>query len=486
MGDADLFPANAASGAPEPAAAPPDQASNLHEYSVSELAFALKRSIEDGFGRVRLRGEISGLKKPASGHLYLDLQDADAVIAGVCWKSTLARLKLAPEYGMEVIVTGKITTYPKSSKYQIVIEGIELAGEGALLKLLEDRKKKLAAEGLFDDGRKVAVPFLPEVIGVVTSPSGAVIRDILHRLADRFPRHVLLWPARVQGEGAADEIAAAIAGFNALGEGSTVPRPDVIIVARGGGGVEDLWAFNEEIVVRAAAASRIPLISAVGHETDTTLIDFAADLRAPTPSAAAELAVPVRADLIAQTAGLGARLFAGTSRALKRQRERLAGLGRGLRGPAEALGLATQRLDFATERLLRSHLAALAVHVGRLDAAANRLRPALLRRDAEARVRRLGTVAGRLAREFRRTVEEQGTRLTGLANLLESVSHRSVLARGYAVVRDPQYVPVTSVAAARPGMELDIELGDGHMKATVEHGPKTRSAKTRGAETRDG
>src|SRR5205814_1236790 len=264
-------------------------------------------SIEENFAVVRVRGEISGFKRHSSGHCYLSLKDADAVIDAVCWRMTAMRLGLKPEDGMEVVCTGRLTTFPGRSKYQLVIDTIELAGVGALLKLLEDRRKRLAAEGLFDAERKKKLPFLPEVIGVVTSPSGAVIRDILHRLADRFPRRVLIWPVAVQGEKAAGEVAAAIAGFNRLAEDRPVPRPQVLIVARGGGSLEDLWAFNEEIVVRAAAASAIPLISAVGHETDTTLIDFASDRRAPTPTAAAEMAVPVRADLLAQTLDFGKR-----------------------------------------------------------------------------------------------------------------------------------------------------------------------------------
>src|SRR5690606_5533787 len=270
---------------------------NAGELTVSELSQAIKRTLEDRFERVRVRGEISGFKRAASGHLYLCLKDADAALDAVCWKGTAARLGIRPEDGMEVIATGRVTTFPGRSKYQLVIDSLELAGEGALLKLLEDRRRKLAEEGLFDESRKRPLPYLPEVIGVVTSPSGAVIRDILHRLADRFPRRVLVWPVLVQGQGAAAPVAAAIRGFNALEPGGRAAPPDLLIVARGGGSIEDLWAFNEEIVVRAAAESGIPLISAVGHETDTTLIDFAADRRAPTPTAAAEMAVPVRAEL---------------------------------------------------------------------------------------------------------------------------------------------------------------------------------------------
>ncbi|MBM3521446.1 MAG: exodeoxyribonuclease VII large subunit, partial [Alphaproteobacteria bacterium] len=284
--------------------------SNLPELTVSELSGAIKRTLEEGFERVRVRGELSGFKRHTSGHLYFALKDADALIDGVVWRGQAARLAIKPEDGLEVICTGRVTTYGARSKYQLIVDQMELAGEGALLKMIEERRKRLAAEGLFDEQRKKALPFLPDVIGVVTSPTGAVIRDILHRLADRFPRHVLVWPVAVQGEGAAQQVAEAIRGFNALAPGGAVPRPDVLIVARGGGSLEDLMAFNEEIVVRAAAASAIPLISAVGHETDTTLLDFAASRRAPTPTAAAEMAVPVRSELVARLSRDGSSLVA--------------------------------------------------------------------------------------------------------------------------------------------------------------------------------
>src|SRR5437763_677366 len=281
---------------------------NIPEWTVSELSAALKRTLEDAYRVVRVRGEITGYRGPhSSGHSYFALKDEGAKIDAVIWKGTYGRIRFKPEEGLEVIATGKLTTYPGRSSYQIVIESLEPAGIGALMALLEERKKKLAAEGLFDEARKQLIPYLPEVIGVITSPTGAVIRDILHRLSDRFPRHVLVWPVRVQGDGSAEEVAAAIRGFNAFAAGGRMPRPDLIIVARGGGSLEDLWSFNEEIVVRAAAGSMIPLISAVGHETDVTLIDFAADVRAPTPTAAAEMAVPVRAELIQRVDGLKRR-----------------------------------------------------------------------------------------------------------------------------------------------------------------------------------
>src|SRR6202162_5355096 len=295
---------------------------NLPEWSVSELSAALKRTVEEAYGFVRVRGEVSGFKGPSpSGHCYFRLKDDKAVLEGVIWKGVWGRMRVKPEEGLDVIVSGKLTTFAGSSKYQIVIDTLEPAGIGALMKLLEERKKKLAAEGLFDAARKQLIPFLPNVIGVVTSPTGAVIRDILHRLAERFPRRVLVWPVRVQGESSAAEVANAIRGFNALPELGALPRPDLIIVARGGGSLEDLWSFNEEIVVRAAAESMIPLISAVGHETDITLIDFASDRRAPTPTAAAEIAVPVRSELLAQIAALNARKFACWQRGVEQRRK---------------------------------------------------------------------------------------------------------------------------------------------------------------------
>ena len=313
-------------------------ASNIPEYSVSEVSAALKRTVEGAFQRVRVRGEISGFKRAASGHLYLALKDEKAVIDGVVWRGVARGLGLEPEDGLEVVCEGRLTTYPARSKYQLVIESMTVAGAGALLALLEERRKALAAEGLFDDDRKQAIPFLPDVIGVVTSPTGAVIRDILHRLADRFPRTVLLWPVVVQGDKAAAQIAAAIQGFNGLAADGAVARPDLLIVARGGGSIEDLWAFNEEVVVRAAAMSAIPLISAVGHETDTTLIDFAADRRAPTPTAAAEMAVPVRAELSLGLLDTAGQLARGMARMIETRRRAVEGLARGLPRPQALLG----------------------------------------------------------------------------------------------------------------------------------------------------
>ena len=440
---------------------------NVPEYTVSEVSAALKRTVEETFDRVRVRGEISGFKRAASGHLYMSLKDEIAVIDAVCWRGTTRALSVAPEDGLEIIATGRLTTYPGRSKYQIIIESIELAGEGALLKLLEERRKKFAAEGLFDSGRKRPVPFLPDVIGVVTSSSGAVIRDILHRLRDRFPRHVLVWPVLVQGEGAAEQIAAAIEGFNRIPRDGQVPRPDVIIVARGGGSMEDLWAFNEEVVVRAAATSAIPLISAVGHETDTTLIDFASDLRAPTPTAAAEMAVPVRADLLDTIQDQQTRLSRAAHRLFRERRTHLEGLQRGLRSPRDVLQFAIQRLDDTVERLGRGWRQ-------RRDDARRVLAEAHRRLDrrhverlaADAR-QRLGRQARELVREASRRVTEQRTRLGALHRLLVSLNYRGVLERGFAVVRSDGAV-LSQAGAAAPGMALDIEFADGHVGAHVE------------------
>src|SRR5450830_83244 len=313
---------------------------NSPEFTVSELSSALKRTVEDAYGHVRVRGEISGFRGPhSSGHCYFALKDQSAKIEAVIWKGVHGRMRFKPQEGLEVIATGKLTTFPGKSTYQIVIEAIEPAGIGALMALLEERKKKLATEGLFDEARKQLLPWLPEVIGVVTSPTGAVIRDILHRLQDRFPRRVLVWPVKVQGEGSAEQVAAAIRGFNALPKDGRIPRPDLLIVARGGGSLEDLWSFNEEIVVRAAAESMIPLISAVGHETDITLIDFVSDKRAPTPTAAAEMAVPVRAELFVEITGFARRAMLCWQREQDHRRNELRGLVRALPSAGDVLAI---------------------------------------------------------------------------------------------------------------------------------------------------
>jgi exodeoxyribonuclease VII large subunit len=454
---------------------PGNQPGNRPEYTVSELAAALRRSIEDKFSLVRVRGEVSGLKRHSSGHLYFALKDADAVLDAVCWRMTATRLTVQPEDGMEVIATGRLTTYPGRSKYQLIVDSIELAGIGALLKLLEDRRKRLAAERLFAAERKKKLPFLPQVIGVVTSPTGAVIRDILHRLSDRFPRHVVVWPVAVQGETAAAQVAAAIDGFNRLAPGGPVPRPDLIIVARGGGSLEDLMAFNEEVVVRAAAGSAIPLISAVGHETDTTLIDHASDRRAPTPTAAAEMAVPVRLDLIAELDGKTARLARGLSRVFDERRLHLAGLARGLPDPHDLIGAATQRLDDRAERLR------LAID-GRLGAAraqltAARLRPAALAADIARAKARLDNVAPRLLTAASRAIAEQRRIVDGLGGRLASLSdtHERRLHEGYVVVRRGDAV-IADASKVMPGV-LELEFHDG--KVDVYAGAVARPRRSR-------
>ena len=459
---------------------PPQPPSNVPEFSVSELSFALKREIESAFPRVRVRGEISQPSFPRSGHCYFRLKDENAVIDGVAWKGTLPRLGIKIEEGLEVIATGKLTTYAGSSRYQIIVDRLELAGEGALLKLLEDRRKKLAAEGLFDQDRKRELPYLPEVIGVVTSPSGAVIRDILHRLADRFPRRVLVWPVAVQGEKAAGEVANAIAGFNRLPETGPVPRPDVLIVARGGGSLEDLWAFNEEIVVRAAAASTIPLISAVGHETDTTLIDFASDRRAPTPTAAAEMAVPVRADLIADLLDLGKRTVGSMTRHLREATTELNGLARGLGDPRQMIEERQQRLDVAGERLALGPRRVIEVKQqliageGRaLRSAGERFKSDALQKYARA-FDKLDQFGDRLKRHGADLLSRGTDRVAQAGKLLESYSFRSVLQRGFALVRDQDGQPVLAAAGAAAGDTISIEFADGRIGARVTDGAASK------------
>src|SRR6186997_3611994 len=371
---------------------------NVAEFTVSELSAALKRTVEDTYGYVRVRGEISGYKGPhSSGHVYFALKDQSAKIDGVIWKGVFGRMRVKPEDGMEVIVTGKLTTYPNRSSYQIIVETLEPAGLGALMALLEERKRKLAAEGLFDEARKQLLPFLPEVIGVITSPTGAVIRDILHRLADRFPRHVIVWPVKVQGDGSAEQVAAAIRGFNALDPLGRIRRPDLLIVARGGGSLEDLWSFNEEIVVRAAAESMIPLISAVGHETDITLIDFAADKRAPTPTAAAEMAVPVRAELFVEVDSFARRSHASWQRGQEGRRTELRAAARALPRAEELLAIPRQRLDACAERLPRALRANAQIHHTQYSRIAGRLAPQLLRGTVERRRLRLDACTQRLS-----------------------------------------------------------------------------------------
>lgn len=471
---------------PAPAGRP---GSNLPEFTIAELTGALKRTIEGEFGMVRVRAEIGKVMVPRSGHVYLTLKDDSCTLESVIWKGQLPRLTVRPEQGMEVICTGRLTIYGSRSQYQMVIEQMELAGEGAILKMLEERRRRLAAEGLFEAARKRALPFLPRVIGVVTSPTGAVIRDILHRLSDRFPRHVLVWPVAVQGDSAAGQVAAAIEGFNALPPGGRVPRPDLLIVARGGGSLEDLMPFNEEIVVRAAAASAIPLISAVGHETDTTLIDFASDRRAPTPTAAAEMAVPVRAELLGRVLDCSRRLEAGTARLFGEHRTRLDALRRGLGDPARLIETAMQRLDDRGERLDRAALgrvercrgwlaelgarlphprrqvAETARHLAQLGDRLTACGTRLPHRPAE----RFHALSGRFGPEpVQRALADRTARLAAAGRLLESYSYVDVLRRGYALVLDPATGhALGSAQEAPPGRAVSIRFHDGEAPAVI-------------------
>lgn len=442
---------------------------NAPPLSVSELSARLKRTVEDRFGHVRLRGEISGFKRAASGHLYLCLKDDNAVIDGVMWKGGAARLAFAAQDGVEVIATGKLTTYPGRSKYQIVIDRMELAGEGALMALLEKLKAKLAAEGLFDPARKRRLPFLPRTIGVVTSPTGAVIRDILHRLADRCPTNVLLWPVLVQGEGAAAQVARAVRGFSAMPADGPLPRPDLVIVARGGGSIEDLWSFNEEIVVRAVAECTIPTISAVGHETDTTLCDHAADMRAPTPTAAAEMAVPVRAELVAMLKEQGLRMDRSVRRGAAQARERLEMQARLMPTPDTLLAPQRQRLDQLSDALaggLRHRVAEARAHLGQAGGA---LRPALLRQAlgrARERMERLQLRPDYLARVH----ADRATAFDRLSRLFVSLDPDRPLQRGFARVMAGGHV-VKGVADARAAGHVLLHFRDGAVGATVEGAP---------------
>jgi len=435
---------------------------NAEPYSISEISNLLKRAVEERFGFVRLRGELSGVKRAASGHLYCALKDEKAVIDGVMWRGNAQRLTFLPEDGIEVVASGKLTTYAGRSKYQIVIDQLEIAGEGALLALLEKTRARLAAEGLFDEAKKRRLPFLPRCIGVVTSPTGAVIRDILHRLADRFPSHVVVWPVLVQGQGAAEQVAQAVRGFGALQEGGPVPRPDLLIVARGGGSIEDLWSFNEEAVVRAIADSPIPVISAVGHETDTTLADFAADRRAPTPTAAAEIAVPVRAELAATLADFAARKKRAILRPVSLGRERLEARARHLPGPDALLQPQVQALDELTERLRRG----LADRASRGREALREIPfgSHLLKSKTDRAEDRLRASAVRLdSRLLRRAVADRTASLSALARMMTSLNPDSVLARGYARITDGAGRTLTDRAVAAKEAALTIKFRDGDL-----------------------
>ncbi len=499
---------------------PDDSPTNAAEFSVSEISGALKRVVEDAFGNVRVRGEISGYRGPhSSGHAYFSLKDDRARIEAVIWRGTFGRLKFKPEEGMEVIASGKLTTYAGSSKYQIVIEQLEPAGAGALMALLEERRRKLEAEGLFAAERKRPLPYMPRVIGVITSPTGAVIRDIIHRITDRFPLNVIVWPVRVQGETAGPEVAAAVEGFNALEPGGPIARPDLLIVARGGGSLEDLWGFNDEIVVRAVAASGIPVISAVGHETDWTLIDHAADMRAPTPTGAAELAVPVKAELEAAIASLGARLQGATSRLADRRWQAVRAAARALPSADQLLALPRRRFDEAASRLGRGLEIAVERKRARADRA--RLSPSMLSRRVREESRRVQQANDRLSVSFRGLVsnrrarfdqyagriaptalksrlaqsaeklealggrglraetarlERTRARLAQSSRLLETLSHRSVLERGYALVLNADGALVKRAASLTKGEEVAIRFADGDAGAITTGGepPKAK------------
>lgn len=441
---------------------------NAPAMSISELSGALKRTVEDRFGFVRVRGEISGFKRAASGHLYLALKDENAVIDGVMWKGGAQKLAFRPEDGIEVIATGRITTYPARSKYQIVIESMEIAGEGALMQLFERLKQKLNAEGLFDRARKRPLPFMPRTIGIVTSPTGAVIRDILHRLADRCPTRVIVWPVLVQGEGAAAQVAQAVRGFDAIQPGGPIPRPDLVIVARGGGSIEDLWSFNEEIVVRAVAGCSIPTISAVGHETDTTLCDYAADLRAPTPTAAAEIAVPVRAELLAMLGEHGARMQRCVSRGMERCRERLDAQARLLPAPDRLLTPQMQRVDDLSDRLRRGLSHRLSDARGELAKATGALRPAVLRQRLNREQERLARTRLRPAL-IERSAADLRDRFDRLARLLVSLDPDRPLARGFARVMADGHL-VRDVSAARAAGAVTLKFADGEVGARIDGG----------------
>ena len=490
----------------------PPPASNTPEFTVSELSGKVKTVIETEFSYVRVRGELGRVSQPASGHIYLDLKDERSVISGVIWRGKAAGLSVRPEQGLEVVVTGKLTTFAGQSKYQIVIEKLEPAGQGALMALLEERKKKLAQEGLMAESAKQKLPFMPRVVGIVTSPTGAVIRDMMHGFRERFPVHVLVWPVRVQGETAAREIAAGIAGFNAIEAGGTVPRPDVLIVARGGGSLEDLWSFNEEVVARAAAASKIPLISAVGHETDWTLIDYVADARAPTPTKAAEWAVPKQSELVTRLADLKARHLKVMARLIESKQVGLKSAGRGLPRLIDLVGIPRQRLDGAGQRLaqgLKSFAASkrhgLQKFEGRLQpfllqhrlargrerltlysramsqslmrraqfsrqrflAQVQRFKPLMVMRRIRLGKERLADVGGRQNRAFATRVQVQRGQLERFGQLLATLSYQSVLARGFALVRNGDGQMVRAVGRLQVGDQLEVEFVDGRVGVDV-------------------
>ena len=459
--------------------APPDAEAGTNTppfLTVTELAQRLKATVESQFDFVRIRAEISRPTRAASGHLYFTLKDDRNTLDGVCWKTVAGSLAVQPEEGLEVVVTGKLTIYGGRSKYQIVVQTMEMAGEGAMLRQLEERRRRLAAEGLFDAERKQPIPPMPSVIGVVTSPTGAVIRDILHRLTDRFGVRVLVWGTLVQGQGAAAQVARAIEGFDSMPEDGALPRPDLLIVARGGGSLEDLWAFNEEEVVRAAAACSIPLISAIGHETDTTLIDFAADQRAPTPTAAAEMAVPVRADLMSRVADIESRLQLAVSQRLDRATQLLRAAGRGLLNPAEMVERRAQTVDLAVaglERGLQSRLSRAALRVTDLGA---RLRPPE-RRLAEVGAELTG-LGSRLDQQIDIQLDRRRVAMDSAVRLLEANSFERVLERGFALVTTPEGLPIKRAAEAAEGAEVTVRFADAARRARLD--PSSLEAAARG------
>ncbi|MBP7705247.1 MAG: exodeoxyribonuclease VII large subunit [Caulobacter sp.] len=427
--------------------------SNAPAYSVSELAFALKRTLEDAYGHVRLRGELSKVTHHSSGHVYLTIKDEKSAIDGVVWKGSVRNLQVRPEQGLEVIVTGRITTFPAGSRYQIVIESMEAAGIGALLAQLERLKQKLAGEGLFASERKRRLPSMPATVGVITSPTGAVIRDILHRIRDRWPCRVIVWPVIVQGEGAAVQVAGAVRGFNAMTPGGPIPRPDILIVARGGGSVEDLWAFNDEALARAVAEGTIPLISAVGHETDTTLIDFVSDRRAPTPTAAAEMATPVLTELKALISDFDRRINQCATRTIEVRRTRLSAAERGLPRPADILALAGQRLDYAASHLTMGLRRNVDLHARSLAQTAAPLRPAMLARKNEQLRARLDQLNLRLNAAIPRRLESEGIRLANLDKLRQTLNPKRP--------PRPGFVLVTRADGSTIGKGADLAAGEG-------------------------
>ncbi len=460
----------------------PDPRDNNPPLSISELSFALKRTLEERFGHVRLRGEISKVNRHSSGHVYLTLKDDRAAIDGVIWKGAVRGLQVQPEAGLEVIVTGKITSYPARSSYQIAIDTMEPAGAGALLAQLERLKAKLHGEGLFEPARKRPIPAFPAVVGVITSPTGAVIRDILHRIAERWPCRVIVWPCVVQGDAAAGQVAAAVRGFDAMTADGPIPRPDVLIVARGGGSVEDLWAFNDETLARTVAAASIPIISAVGHETDTTLIDFVSDRRAPTPTGAAEMATPVLADLKAAVADKERRLLRCGSRLLEDRRTRLRAAARGLPArPEDLIALAQQRLDHASSRLASGLTRNAAIHERELVRAASRLTPGLLMRPIRHQAERLSGLDARMAGALGRTIPREADRLGRTTRLFESLNPDGPLKRGFARVHGEDGALVRSAASLKTGQAVKLVFGDGDRGAVVDGAATPQPRKARPA-----